>query len=490
MSVGIHAYGGYVPKTRLQRAAIAAANAWFNPALKGLGRGERAIANWDEDAVTMAVEAARDCLNGGGGGLTGVYLASTSLPFQDRQNAGIVAEALNLGTALQTMDVAGSQRAGTSALATALKVAAGGDRILVTAAEKRRTKAASPLELTTGDAGAAFVVGPMADDGDGIARLRGQATQSTDFIDHYRVQDEAYDYTWEERWIRDEGYLKIIPAATAEALDAAGIEAGAVTHFCFPAAMARVGGMLAKKIGMPAESVRDNLQGTLGEAGCAHPLVMLAHCLEDAKPGEIIVVVGFGQGCDALVFEATDAIAGARPEHGVTGYMARKRADDNYARFLAINDLMVIEQGLRSEVDKQTGLTTHFRNKQMILGLIGGECTACGTLQFPKSNICVNPNCNAVDSQDDHPFSSKVGKLNSYTADRLTYSMDPPAYYGMIQFDEGGRGMLDFTDVEPGRDLQVGEPMRMMFRVKDYDTKRGFRRYFWKATPVNAMEGE
>jgi len=486
MTVGIHAYGGYVPKTRLQRGAIAAANAWFNPALKGLGKGERAIANWDEDSVTMAVEAARDCLNGQAGDLTGVYMASTSLPFQDRQNAGIVSEALSLGTSLQTMDVAGSQRAGTSALATALQVAAGGGRILVTASEKRRTKAASPLELTTGDAGAAFVVG----DGDGIAKLLGQATESTDFVDHYRGQDEPYDYMWEERWIRDEGYLKIIPAATAKALEAAGIEADQVNYFCFPAAMARVGGMLAKKIGMPAESVRDNLQGTVGEAGAAHPLVMLAHCLEDAKPGEIIVVVGFGQGCDALVFRTTDAIADAKPEHGISGYMARKRTDDNYSRFLAINDLVTMEHSLRSEVDKQTGLTTLYRNREMVQGLIGGECTECGTLQFPKSNVCVNPNCNATGTQKDHPFSAKVGKLNSYTADRLTYSMDPPAYYGMIQFDEGGRGMLDFTDVEPGRELQVGEPMRMMFRVKDYDTKRGFRRYFWKATPVNAMEGE
>ena len=58
--------------------------------------------------------------------------------------------------------------------------------------------------------------------------------------------------------------------------------------------------------------MRDNLQGTCGEAGAAHPLVMLAHALEDATPGERILVVGFGQGCDALVFEATEALAARR----------------------------------------------------------------------------------------------------------------------------------------------------------------------------------
>lgn len=488
MSVGIHAFGGYVPKARLQRGVIAEANAWFNPGLRGLGKGERATANWDEDAVTMAVEAARDALGGTGGGtgkdgINGVFLASTSLPFQDRQNAGIVAEALHLGHALQTMDVAGSQRAGTSALLNALQAAGGGGGpILVAGAERRRTKAASPLELTTGDGAAALVVG----DGDGIAKLLGHASESIDFVDHYRGQDETFDYVWEERWVRDEGFMKIVPVAITRALDAAGISADAVDHFCFPTPARRVAGMLAKKLGMPDDSVRDNLQGTLGEAGAAHPLIMLASALEDAKAGEIIVIAGFGQGCDALVFEVTEAIGSAQPGHGISGYLARRREETNYMRYLAINDLMVVEQGLRSEVDKQTGMTTLYRNKEMILGLIGGQCRDCGTLQFPKSNVCVNPNCGAIDSQDDHPFADMAAKMNSYTADALTYSPDPPAYYGMVQFEEGGRGMMDFTDVDPGAKLQVGQPMRMMFRVKDFDTKRGFRRYFWKATPDGA----
>lgn len=42
--VGILSFGAYVPRLRLQRAAIAAANAWFNPALRAMARGERAMA--------------------------------------------------------------------------------------------------------------------------------------------------------------------------------------------------------------------------------------------------------------------------------------------------------------------------------------------------------------------------------------------------------------------------------------------------------------
>src|SRR5206468_6053477 len=95
--VGILSFGAYVPRLRLQRTAIAAANAWFSPGLRGMARGERSMANWDEDTVTMAVEAARDCLAGSdAGSVAALSLASTTHPFDDRQNTSIVAGALNL----------------------------------------------------------------------------------------------------------------------------------------------------------------------------------------------------------------------------------------------------------------------------------------------------------------------------------------------------------------------------------------------------------
>ncbi len=486
MDLGILAFGGYVPQSRLQRSEIAKAHTWFNPGLKGLAKGERAVANWDEDSVTMAVEAARDCLTGfDRDALSAVYMASTSFPFQDRQNAGIVANALNLKSGIMTLDLSSSQRAGSSGLCVALQTAAANaGPILFAAAEKRRTKAGSPLEMTSGDGAAVVMVGQ----GDVIARFIGSHTESVDFVDHFRGEGEAFDYAWEERWIRDEGYMKIVPDAVNALFEKTGVKPEEITTFCFPAAAKRVAAGLAKKLGLPESSVADNLQTVCGETGTAHPVVMLVHALEQAKPGDRILVTGFGQGCDALLFEATEALAALPARAGISGHLARRREEANYSRFLAFNDLITMEKGIRAEVDKQTGLTTLYRNRGMTQGMIGGSCSECGTLQFPKTNVCVNPNCGAVGTQEDHPFADKVGRLNSFTADQLTFTPNPPAYYGMIQFEEGGRLMSDFTDIDPEIGLQVGMPMRMMFRVKDYDKKRGFRRYFWKATPViNAM---
>jgi len=482
MAFGIIAAGAYIPRLRFARRVIADANSWLTPSLNAMAKGERAICNWDEDAVTMAVEAGRDALAGHDRStLSSLHFASTTFPFIDRLNAGIVVQALGLPGTISALDTAGSQRAATSALRNALD---GGQATLLVAAEHLRSKAASPGEMTSGDAAAALVMG----DGDPIARLLGSATATADFVDHYRSQDEPYDYQWEERWIRDAGYLKIVPPVIARCLQAAGVAASDVTHVCMASALPRVVDAVVKAAGLPAPAIVDSLQAGCGHAGAAHPVLLLAAALETAEPGDRILVVGFGQGADALLFECPRAMPDRAGHLGVRGHLARRREETNYVKYLAFNDTIEIERGMRAEADKLTPLSALWRNRETATGFVGGRCQTCGTLQFPKSRICVSPNCNALDSQVAHPFADTVGRVNSYTADRLTYSPDPPACYGMVQFDDGGRWMMDFTDVEAD-DLKVGMTMRMMFRIKDIDTQRGFRRYFWKAAPAVTSEG-
>ena len=144
MGFGIVAAGAYIPRLRLQRKAIVDTNRWFAPGLTSLGKGERAICNWDEDAITMAVEAARDATIGRERvALKTLYFASTTFPFLDRLNAGVVAEALAMDEDLNALDVASSQRCATSALAMALRAS---EPAIVVASEHRRSKAARPIE--------------------------------------------------------------------------------------------------------------------------------------------------------------------------------------------------------------------------------------------------------------------------------------------------------------------------------------------------------
>ena len=218
--VGILSFGAYLPISRLQKRSVVDAHSWYNPGLAAYRKGEVAMSCWDEDAITMGVEASRDCLASRDRETLGaVILASTTHPFIDRQNAGIVKEALGLPDNVGASDMGGSQRAGTTALLQALKASAGGGgEILCVASEKRRPQPGSPLELQNGAASAAFVVG----EGDVAAEFVGSHSVTVDFVDHYQTQGQEFEYGWETRWIRDEGYLKIAPKAVGEALEKAG----------------------------------------------------------------------------------------------------------------------------------------------------------------------------------------------------------------------------------------------------------------------------
>lgn len=477
---GIIASGAYVPRLRLQREAAVAALSWFNPGLKAHAKGERAIAGYDEDSITMAVEAGRDCLaEAARPAIRKLILASTSLPYADRQNAGIVKEALNLSDAVGALDVTGSQRAGTSALIAALEsAAAGGGEALCIASERRRTKAASEAELVYGDAAAAIHVGPGA----GLAELVGHHSRTIDFADHFRASDQAFDYEWEARWVRDEGYAKIMPAAIGEALATFGVAADAIDRFVMAAPIRGIDAATAKAAGIRAEAVQTNLQDRLGNAGCAQPLILLAHMLEKAQPGELVLLASFGQGADVLLFRVTEAIA-TRPDGlGVSGWLARRKPEDSYVRHLHFAGVLALDGGMRAEADQKTIPTMVYRNRRTLLALVGGRCAETGTIQFPKSPISVAQNERAIGTQEDYPLADRVARIASFTADSLVYTPDPPGCYGLIEFEGGGRMTVDFADVDPDA-LEVGQPVRMMFRVKRDDRERGFRHYFWKAVP-------
>lgn len=477
---GIVGYGAWLPRRRMERKVIAGAHRWFNPALMAGGRGTRSHCSWDEDSVTMAVAAARGALSSRERQAVGtLLLASTTPPFLDRQNATIVAEACGLPPGLRTLDLTGSLRAGTGALLAALQESASQAGTLVAAADCRRAKPGSPDELAFGHGAAALLVGGEQP----IARLRAWHSVSDDFVDHYRAAGRRFDYRWEERWARDEGFGRILPEAISALLEAAGVEGADIDHLVLPAASLREAQRLAKACRLDADRVVDPLDQSCGHLGAALAPLLLAHCLERATPGQRILLAGLGQGCDLLLFETTEALAAYRSATPVGAALDAGWSDENYLRFLAFEGTIELESGIRAEADLKTAHSVAYRGHKALTGLQAGRCTACGTVQFPPERVCVNRACGAVDSQDPYPLANRRARVVSLTADRLAYHPDPPARYGLIEFDEGGRLLVEFVEWERAT-LEVGAPVSLAFRIKDLDEHRGFRRYFWKAVPA------
>jgi len=479
--IGITSYGAYIPKKRLNRKAIADANAWMNGALRGMGKGTKAMCNWDEDALTMAVEAARNCVAGSDTSeLSALYFASTTHPFADRHNAGVITAALNMPEDIRSLDIGGTQRAGTSALAEGL-AGVGNGTTLVVAADARPAKPGSVQEMQFGDAAAAVTLGAE----NVIAKYLGGHSVALDLIDHYRAADgEGYDYALEDRWVKEMGYDVIVPETGKKALEKAGLTGADIDHFVMPTRQRRLDGNMAKALGVSPDAVRGNLNPEIGEAGTAHALVMLVDALEAAAPGDKIMVIGFGQGTDVLIFEATEALKTLGARRGVAATKAAGTEENIYTRYLSFRQILPYEWGIRAERDNRTAQSTFFRKRDSITSFMGGKCEQCGTLQYPKTRVCVNPNCQAIETQVDHPFADMPASVKTFTEDNLAYSPSPPYLYGNVAFKEGGNIFMEMTDFEPGV-LEIGTDLKMVFRIKDFDHKRGFRRYFWKAAPAD-----
>jgi hydroxymethylglutaryl-CoA synthase len=474
---GLLATTRYVPRLRLERSDVLAQHRWMAPGLRGLAKGQRAMASWDEDSVTMALEAGRQLLHALAGiTTTELTLASTTLPFADRLNAGIVASALGLAPQAVLRDVGSSSRAALTELAAAMRGPVGGAQMLL-ATERRIARPASAQEMIFGDGAAGALVGS----GPVIASHVASRSAHADLVDHFRQSGEYHDYGWEERWVRDEGYMKIAVGTLKDCLADAGVAASDIAHFVMPAPLAKINDAVAKRLGIAPAALTSAEHDTVGDLGCAQPLAMLDIALRAAAPGALILVAAFGSGCDTLLLRRTSLpCPGAVPGAG--------RPETSYLKYLSFTSQIDLEWGMRAEMDNKTALTAAWRDHDRASRFEGGRCAACGTVQFPRSRVCVNPGCNAQDRQAPVSMADVPARVLSHTSDFLAYTPNPPFQFGHIDFEGGGRVLMEFADTDVG-ELQVGLPLRMVYRIKDIDKQRGFRRYFWKATPVRKMQG-
>ena len=462
--------GVYLPLLRLDRTAAASALRWAG--IGGGRTGHRAVAGWDEDALTLATEAARP-LCAGAAKPDDIIFASTSAPFFDRLQAGLMGDALGLSQAAATADVAGSRRCAVSALLRAMRAPCAGTT-LISAGEKRPTKPGSAAQANWGDGAAAATIGAK-----GFLRLAGHASLHHDLVDFHASREHPTPYAAEERFVRDASVEGVLAPAIRAALASSGIEPGHIAQAILPEPVAGTWRALGSALGIKAANCAEPVQAAAGDLGAAHPLFSLALAGEAAKPGDFILLVGFGSGCDALVLEMT---AGPPRDFGASAALKQGLALKDYTRFLALSGALDLDWGPRSELEQKTAAPVLRRYGRDMLGFVGGR-DSTGNVQFPKTRLPVSPDADASVALVDVRLADEPARIQSLTADRLNFSPDPPFHFGLVQFANGARVLMEFCDVPPGA-LAVGADVRMRFRIKSLDRRRGFRTYFWKACPA------
>lgn len=475
---GIVSFGCYLPKYKMSRKIFRSAMGWLNPFSFP---GSKAVANHDEDAITMAVAAAMNALEGVRREMVkGLYFATTTAPYRERESAAIIATALNLPSNIWTIDFSNSLRAGVSALLQACEFvkAEGSGYVVVCASDCRLGKPGAYQEMAFGDAAACFVIGndPV------ITSFEASHCVSYDFPDHWRMTFDKFDRASEDRWIRDEGYFKFVQQAVNGLIEKCGLQAKDLDKIIYPCFSPRDHAALGRKMGFTRTQIQDPLFESIGDSGTAGPLLALASALEQAEAGATILVTGYGSGCAALLFKVAEKATSRLPRISLSTQLASREELSSYEKYLAFRGIIPVELGPRGEVGP-TAIPLAWRERKAILGLVGSRCKRCGTPHYPPQRICVNPDCGATDKMEDYEFSRRKAVLFSYTEDHLASTICPPQIYGMLDFEGGGRFVFDITDCEPGS-LEVGMPMEMTFRRKYLDEARGICGYCWKAMPV------
>jgi hydroxymethylglutaryl-CoA synthase len=439
------------------------------------------VASHDEDTSTLGVEAARLALRTRPDMAPDALWFSTANPaYLDKTNATILHAALRLASTVPAFDFGGALRSGIGALQTALT---NRGTVMVVTADARNGLATSADESVGGDAAAAIVVGDSGDGGEVIAEWIGSGSATDEFLDRWRLPGDQRSKLWEERF-GENRYLELGREAWERALKEAGLTGAEVDHVVISGMHTRASKGLVRHLGLREGALRDDLAGTVGQTGVAHPGLLLAAALEDAAAAHqdvgsdrLIAVVHLADGADVMLFRTTSALGSFQPARTVAEQI-RHGGPVAYGKFLSWRNMVDLEPPRRPEPQRVSS-SAAWRSEAWKFGFVGSKDRSSGAVHMPPARVSMKGG--ATDDMDPLPMADARGTVITFTVDRMVYSPSPPVIFAVVDFDGGGRFPVELTDIDDGA-LAIGDRIEMTFRR--LFTADGIHDYFWKARPV------
>ncbi len=489
---GIISYGAYIPYWRLDRQKAADA---LGSAASAHKKGFRRVAGFDEDTTTMGVAAGRLALKDfREADISDLWFSTAEPAYLEKTNATAIHSALRLDMNASALDLGGASRSGIGILKNALAAATGaeGKNQLLISAGVRTGMSGSSDEVLGGDAAAAFLIGASdAKNSQGIiAECIGSASATKEFLDRWRSPQENSAHQWEERF-GEHAYEPLVENALKSALGEAGLNlenldriAVSGTH---PRAVKKAAGNIQKTASQKTEGapeLADELTGQIGNAGAAHPGLLLCSMLETAEPNQTLALIWLADGAEVLIFRTTEAIQAFKPALPLAAQLDQG-AEVSYMIFLRWRGFLKVQPPNRPEpprISAPAGL----RSEDWKYGFVGSRGDKTKTLHMPPARISIKEG-DTPDAMISAPMADMEATVSTYTIDRLAYSESPPVIFAIVDFEGGGRFAVELTDVDES-ELSIGMKVEMAFR-KLYTTAEGIHNYFYKARPVrNKMQ--
>ena len=296
---GIVGYGAYVPRYRIRIAEIAAQ--WGRESegeTKGTGLVEKTVPGMDEDAITIAVEAARHALARAGidpRRVGALYVGSESHPYAVKPSGTVVAAALGIGPNVHVADFEFACKAGTEAMFCALSHVKEGemDFALAIGADTSQGAPADPLEYTASAGGAAFVFGR----GERVmCEVLHTHTLTSDTPDFWRREGRKYP-SHAGRYTGESAYFKHVVGCAHAILEKSGAAAPDFDHVVFHMPNEKLPVAAAKRLGFSTAQLEAGLLSARWATSYLGSSPMgLAAVLDRARAGDRILLVSYGSG--------------------------------------------------------------------------------------------------------------------------------------------------------------------------------------------------
>jgi 3-hydroxy-3-methylglutaryl CoA synthase len=464
---GIIKCGAYIPLFRLGKETAG----WNQDT-------EKAVANCDEDCITMAVAAALDCIGDmDRNSIDGLFFGTTTSPYAEKLGAATIALACDLRREIVTADYTNSLRAGTIALRAAVDAIDAGslNSVMVVVGEHRIPMPGTEFEAFFADGAAAYLLGKA----DVAVTIRDQFSISDEILDIWRPWDEKFVYSWEDRFILAEGYFKVVSEGVSQFLGSRKLSIKDFAKLVFYAPDGRRHHEIAKMIGVGTDGqLQEPLFEILGNTGAAFAPMLLCSAMEAASPGEKILCANYGNGTDILILEATEKIGSVRGKKGMKGYLRRKKILSSYDKYLQWRGLANVRGGGRRPQPRPPSAASIWRERDDNIRFCGVKCCHCGYAQYPSQRVCTI--CHTKDQFERVRFSDKSAELFTYSMDYVTPHPNRPQVISVVNFDGGGRTILHMTDCEVS-DVSIGMQLEMTFRKLHY--LGGIHNYSWLCMP-------
>jgi len=310
--IGIVGYGAYIPKYRIKVEEIA--KIWGEDAealKKGLLLEEKTVPFLDQDSVTIGVEEAQNALKRAiinPREIGAVYIGSESPPYAVKPSSSIIAEVIGAVPQVHTADFEFACKAGSESVFVCFGLVKAGliKYGLGIGADTSQGAPHDALEYSAAAGGAAYIIG----EDDTLADILETFSYTTDTPDFWRRDEEFYPRHG-GRFTGEPAYFKHVSGSAKGIMEKAGLKPADFTYAVFHQPNGKFPLRAGKALGFTVEQMKLGLVAPkIGNTYSGCSLLGLAATLDEANPGDLILMTSFGSGAgsDSFVIKVKEKI--------------------------------------------------------------------------------------------------------------------------------------------------------------------------------------